>query len=107
MKAKNSCVLTTYISQLTNQLSAGTFSDWVDLLAKQKTKIETLEKMLLPESLQEFRNSAYYCLPSQIKKYEGFMPKAKPIPGLHFKNEPVYWRKHITELHTQQRWLKH
>jgi hypothetical protein len=76
VKAKNGCILTTFINQLVLQFSGGAFNDLVDLLSQQKKKIEGLEKLVVPETLQEFRNSSYYCLPSQIKKYEGFLPKA-------------------------------
>lgn len=87
VKAKNSCLLTPFINLLVLKFSGGAFSDLVDLLQRQKKKIESLEKLVIPETLKEFRNSSYYCLPSQIKKYEGLLPKAKPIDGLLFKNE--------------------
>ena len=35
------------------------------------------------------------------------MPRAKPVPGLSFNDEQVYLRKHVSELHTPERWLKH
>ena len=48
-----------------------------------------------------------------MKRYQGFIPKAKPVPVgdgsdnfLLFKDEPVYLRKYLTELHTPERWLK-
>ncbi len=62
---------------------------------------------LIPTTFNEFRNSKYYVLPSTIKKYQGFLPTAQPIPNIVFKTEQVYNRSDVTELHTEERWKKH
>ena len=68
---------------------------------------EGIEKQVIPESYQEFRGSIYYCLLSQLRKYQGLVPKARPVPGVTFKDEEVFLRKHVTELHTIERWYTH
>ncbi len=62
---------------------------------------------MIPATFNEFKNNKYYTLASSVKKYQGFLPTARPIEGLEFKGEPVYLRKDITELHTIERWRKH
>ena len=62
---------------------------------------------LIPSTFNEFKNSKYYALPSTIKKYQGFLPTAKPVANLKFKEEQVYLRQDLTELHTEERWKKH
>jgi hypothetical protein len=35
------------------------------------------------------------------------MLNAKPVPNFTFKNELVYYKRHVVELHTAERWLKY
>ena len=58
----------------------------------------------IPTNYNEFRNSPYYILPSHIKKYQGLKPDAIPIPDMFFKEEPVYLRTDIVDLHTKSKW---
>ena len=42
-----------------------------------------------------------------MRKYQGLIPGARPVEGLEFRGESVFLKKHVTELHTSERWLKH
>ena len=104
-KAKNSCVLTPYVDMLSTKF--GEFSPLYPCDAEVSTVLreyeklsETLERKIVPETAKEFRNSLHYCLPSQLRKYQGIMPGAGPVAGLGLKGEKVYLRKHVSELHT-------
>ena len=44
-------------------------------------------------------------MPSHLKKYQGFKPDSKPI-GIQFKDEDIYERSNVVELHTKTGWLK-
>jgi hypothetical protein len=74
---------------------------------QEDSEIERLEMRWVPETLNEFKNSKYYTLLSTIKKYQGILPGAKPLQVRDFKGEPIYLKKDLTELHTQERWRKH
>lgn len=110
-KAKNSCVLTPYVDRLIKTF--GDYSpliicdDVVSAIFKEYERLsDTLERRVIPETAQEFRNSAHYCILSQLKKYQGLLPGAKPVANLEFKGEKVFLKKFVTELHTTERWLK-
>ncbi len=60
-----------------------------------------------PQTMGEFKNNKFFTLESTIKKYQGFMPSAKPIEDQTFKGEPIYLKKDLSELHTSERWRKH
>lgn len=64
---------------------------------------------LIPTTLNEFKNSKYYTIPSCIRKYQGLLPNAKPLDEgkINYKGEMIYMKTDITELHTQERWRKH
>ena len=42
-----------------------------------------------------------------MRKYQGLIPGARPVEGLEFRGESVFLKKHVTELHTPERWLKY
>ena len=58
----------------------------------------------IPTNYNEFRNSPYYILPSHLRKYQGFKPDVVPIEDMVFKEEPVYQRSEVVDLHTKTRW---
>lgn len=69
-KAKNSCVLTPYVDGLIKQLQ-GRYSPLYpcdeqvrDLIKEYALITENLERTIIPETAQEFRNSLHYCVPS-------------------------------------------
>jgi xeroderma pigmentosum group C-complementing protein len=62
-------------------------------------------KYEIPSNYNEMRNSTFYIVPSMLKKYQGLKPGAIPV-GFKFKDEDVFKREDIVELHTKSKWLK-
>lgn len=108
MKAKNSSVLAPYIKELIGKFNGGLCRNKVQhpILTEQRERILRLERKYVPETAAEFRNSPHYCILSQLKRYQGLQPRAKPLFEL-FNGEEVYPRAYVTELHTPERWLKY
>ena len=91
-KAKNSCVLTPYVIKLIKMF--GDYSPLIiydpatsAILNEYARLCDTLEQTMIPETAQEFRNSTHFCVLSQLRKYQGFLPGAKPVANLEFKGE--------------------
>jgi xeroderma pigmentosum group C-complementing protein len=65
-----------------------------------------LLKKPLPANVSGFHNHPLYILPRHLLKYQAIFPKnAKPIT--HFRQEPVYSRDNLVNLHSRQTWLKY
>lgn len=84
MQQKNRSILTPFVEKLTSILGSSHFKDLCDpslrhVLDLEKQRLKKLEMIVIPETLQEFRNSSHYCIPSQLKKYQGFVPQATPL----------------------------
>jgi xeroderma pigmentosum group C-complementing protein len=77
----------------------------LEIFNNEKNYLELLFKKEIPSNYLEFRYSPYYVLPSHLKKYQALKPDAKPI-GIKFKDEDIYERSNIVELHTKSRWLR-
>ncbi|TPX63489.1 hypothetical protein SpCBS45565_g06575 [Spizellomyces sp. 'palustris'] len=71
---------------------------------EQLKKLEVDEKM--PTSLAGFKDHALYALERHLKKYEVVHPHGKAHAIGRFKNELVYPRSHVKQLHTAETWLK-
>jgi len=80
--------------------------DVKDVIDKEEEQIRKLEMAVIPESMQEFKSSKYFILPSMIRKYHGFLPNARPVTEKTFKGEQIFSKEEVTELHTKERWRK-
>ncbi len=110
LKTKASCVLTAYLRDVVCSLAGYIPIQDQSTESKQAFKNflkeeQRLELLYEPQSYAEFKSSKQYALPSQIKKYQGFVPWAKPTQMVH-NGEQVYLREHLSELHTRDRWCK-
>ena len=74
------------------------------IFQKEKELYINLTKQDIPMNYNEFRNSEFYILPSHLRKYQGFKPLTRPIEDMYFKDEPVYLRSDVVDLHTKSRW---
>lgn len=91
-KAKNSCILTPYVDELLKTFGEYSLFYYHDervreTLINYERLSEMLERRIIPESAKEFRHSIHYCIPSQLRKYTGFLPYARAVPGLEFNGE--------------------
>jgi xeroderma pigmentosum group C-complementing protein len=91
-----------------------TFFQFHPLISSEKwrqiNKTETellceLEKKDIPENYKEFSCSKYYILPSQLKKYQGIHPDARPL-DIKSKDEVIYDKSAICALHSKSRWQR-
>ncbi|CAG8504577.1 16606_t:CDS:10 [Funneliformis mosseae] len=65
-------------------------------------KLEVSER--IPTSIGPFNNHPLYALERHLKKYEIIHPK-QPIIG-HIRDEPIYPRRNVKQLHTAETWLR-
>ncbi|KAI9106074.1 hypothetical protein DFS34DRAFT_45149 [Phlyctochytrium arcticum] len=72
--------------------------------AEQLKKVMINEKM--PTSLAGFKDHHLYALERQLKKFEVIYPSGTEHSVGRFKNELVYPRRLVKELHTPETWLK-
>lgn len=103
MRSKNAHLLTPYVAQLLK-----TFGGWhlqSNTVQSISQQVKQIEMKIVPQTAKEFRNSQYYCLPTQLRKYDGLKPGFQPL--FDWKGQPVYSREAVTELHTRERWLKY
>lgn len=70
------------------------------IISREAKQIVETEMKLIPSTVNEFKNSKYYVLPSLIRKYQGFVPTAYTQEDLKFKGEQIYLKEDLTELHT-------
>ncbi|CDW80898.1 dna repair protein rad4 containing protein [Stylonychia lemnae] len=111
LKSKNSCILTKFVEDFIHKF-APYISHYADKKVKgiiqlEQEQIEQTEMNFIPSTTNEFKNNKYYTLPSIIKKYQGFLPQAQPLPDKNFKGEPIFLKKDVSELHTVERWRRH
>ncbi len=64
-----------------------------------------LEKKDIPLNPREFRYSRHYILPSMLRKYQAFLPQAKPLE-IKFHEELIYHKKDLCNLHSRARWRR-
>lgn len=112
LKAKSTCILTRtveeYIHMFGFYVSNFAHKDLRPIIDMEDKEIRQREMKLVPTTMNEFKNNKYYTLPSLLRKYQGFLPTAKPLDFTFGKQaEPVYLRTDVTELHTVERWRKH
>ena len=84
-KAKNNCLLTPYVNELVDLFGTENCFYPCDpetstLLKRQAATTIQLERKVIPDTIKGFQNSIHYCLQSQLKRYQGLMPQAKPVP---------------------------
>jgi hypothetical protein len=110
LKAKTSCILTRtvefYLERLCPFIGAYGDAKTKRVTNIEERRIEAVEMQFIPQNMSEFRNSKYYIIPSQIKRYCGFLPNAKPIDKL-FNGEPIFLKRDQSELHSKDRWQKY
>ncbi len=91
LKSKGSCILTRtvneYIEKFGLYIAAYAPDKVRRIIYWENAQITAKEMKLIPTTFNEFKNNKYYVLPSTIKKYQGFLPTATPIPDMHFKTE--------------------
>ncbi|XP_075234735.1 DNA repair protein complementing XP-C cells homolog [Lycorma delicatula] len=77
--------------------------------ARNREEDEELDKQLedqpLPSSISEFKNHPLYALKRHLLKFQAIYPPDAPTVGF-IKNEPVYSRTCVVELHTRESWIK-
>ena len=60
----------------------------------------------LPQNIKEFRVSEHYTLNSLLKKYQGLKVTSQPMQ-IKFKDEDIYMRSDIEELHSRSKWMRY
>ena len=78
-----------------------------DILINAIEEEEILEtcKKDVPQNVREFRVSKHYIIPSLLRKFQGFRRDAMPLP-IMFKDENVYLKDQIEELHSRSGWMR-
>ena len=61
---------------------------------------------IIPQNYDEFRVSEYYVCRSMLRRYNAFRPGAVPIEEHRFKDEDIYRRQDVVELHARTFWQK-
>ena len=91
LKAKNGCVLTQTVEEYTER-----YAQWVPgyaeegvrkVVDEEDRKIRMREMRYIPANINEFKASKYFIVPSMMKKYQGLLPGAQPLPDKMFKDE--------------------
>ena len=69
-------------------------------------EIYNLERYYIPEKYNGFRSHNHFVLESLLGRYQFLRPKAKPFNDKKFKNEFIYLRKDVIDLHTKDQWKR-
>ncbi|KAL1114957.1 hypothetical protein AAG570_007780 [Ranatra chinensis] len=85
-------------------------SPWKPIQTAQEVEENfDLDKLLqdspLPTSIAEYKNHPLYVLRRHLLKYEAIYPHDAPTVG-SIKNEPIYSRLHLYELHSRETWMR-
>ena len=59
----------------------------------------------LPSTLSHYKFNPIYTLERDLLKYQAIYPSNAPVAG-SFREERVYYKENVAELHTRENWLK-
>lgn len=109
LKIKSQCPLVRIFDDLLDYFKPFAFEKGLigKLTLKEAKAIEHIERLQIPQSVIEFRSSKYFTTESQMKKYSGLLPNAKPVSDAFFKKEPVYLKSDVTTLHSKDVWKRY
>ena len=84
---------------------------WIDEELKkameyEEKEIYNLERYYIPEKYNGFRSHRHFVLESLLGKYQSLKPGVEPFNNMRFKNEPIYLRSDVINLHTKEQWRR-
>ncbi|CAE1305159.1 XPC [Acanthosepion pharaonis] len=66
---------------------------------------DNLLKQPLPKTISEYKNHPLYVLKRHLLKFEAIYPNSA-VPLGYLKNEPIYARECVHQLHARETWMK-
>lgn len=73
---------------------------------REDTQIQdNLLKQPLPKTISEYKNHPLYVLKRHLLKFEAIYPNSA-VPLGYIKNEPIYARECVHQLHARETWMK-